>query len=143
VKALDLGGHLLYCASDGARNLGSSDIFGFPGGSGGAAGLVISGPGSSDKKLHSPAAAATKKRGRLKAPRGIAIDHRQGNVIVADDRSRVCMFSSGGAYIRNLLTEDDSVKFPEAIECSKSGLLAVTEWSPNNAFAVKLFNLYE
>lgn len=82
--------------------------------------------------------------GRLRGPRGLTVDLR-GNILVADDCSRVCMFNSGGRYVRNLLTHEDSVKYPEAVHCSRSGsgLLAITEWNPNNMYSVKVFNLYE
>jgi len=82
--------------------------------------------------------------GRLRGPRGLTVDLR-GNVLVADDCSRVCMFNSAGRYVRNLLTDEDSVKYPEAVHCSRSGtgLLAITEWNPNNMYAVKVFTLYE
>lgn len=82
------------------------------------------------------------KRRTLKGPRGIAVD-LNGNMLVADDCCRVCMFDSSGRYLRNLLNEEDSVKYPEAIECSRKGLLAVTEWNPNNMFAIKVFTMYE
>lgn len=82
--------------------------------------------------------------GRLRGPRGLTVDLR-GNILVADDCSRVCMFSSTGRYVRNLLTDEDLVKYPEAVHCSRSGtgLLAITEWNPNNMYAVKVFTLYE
>jgi len=82
--------------------------------------------------------------GRLRGPRGVCVDLR-GNILVADDCSRVCMFDSAGRYVRNLLTDEDQVKFPEAIHCSRSGsgLMALTEWNPNSMFAVKVFTLYE
>lgn len=82
--------------------------------------------------------------GRLKGPRGVCVDLR-GNIMVADDCSRVCMFDSNGRYVRNLLTDEDLVKFPEAVHCSRSGtgLMALTEWNPNSVFAVKVFTLYE
>jgi len=123
IKAFDISGRFLYCASEAVRRA-SSD--------------VISLQAASDRKQQSIA-----KRRKLKAPRGISVDPLHGHVIVADDRSRVCMFDAGGRYVRNLLTDEDSVKYPEAVHCSQSGLLAVTEWNPNNMFAVKLFNLYE
>lgn len=82
------------------------------------------------------------RRRALKGPRGIAVDP-SGNVLVADDCCRVCMFDSFGGFVRNLLTEDDSVKYPEAVGCSSRGLLAVTEWNPNNMFAIKVFSMYE
>lgn len=84
----------------------------------------------------------TVKRRKLRGPRGVAVDLK-GNILVADDCCRVCMFDSSGRYVRNLLTEEDSVKFPEAVHCSRGGLLAVTEWNPSNMFAVKMFNMYE
>ena len=82
-----------------------------------------------------------KKRG-LKAPRGICTDLK-GHILVADDRSRVCLFDSAGKYIRNLLTEDDKVKYPEALAMSSRGQLAVTEWNPNNMYSIKVFDLYQ
>ena len=80
----------------------------------------------------------------LRGPRGLTVDLR-GNILVADDCSRVCMFNSAGRYVRNLLTDEDSVKYPEAVQCSRSGtgLLAITEWNPNSMYAVKVFTLYE
>lgn len=84
----------------------------------------------------------TVKRRKLRGPRGVTVDLK-GNILVADDCCRVCMFDSNGRYVRNLLTEEDSVKFPEAVHCSRGGLLAVTEWNPSNMFAVKMFNMYE
>jgi DNA-binding beta-propeller fold protein YncE len=142
VKAFDLTGRFIYCASESTQRW-SSDLFGsisshLPLTAGSAGGGCAAAAAAAGGKT-----SAAGKRRRLKGPRGIAIECRQRHVIVADDRSRVCMFSSGGQYVRNLLTEDDSVKYPEAIECSRSGLLAVTEWNQNNAFAIKLFNLYE
>ena len=84
-----------------------------------------------------------RKRGRkLRAPRGITVDLR-GNIIVADDNCRVCMFDCEGKYLRNILTDEDSVKFPEALATNSLGNLAVTEWNPHNMFSVKVFNLYE
>jgi len=85
-----------------------------------------------------------KRGGRLRGPRGLTVDLR-GNILVADDCSRVCMFNSSGRYVRNLLTDEDAVKYPEAVHCSRSGsgLLAITEWNPNNMYAVKVFTLYE
>jgi len=85
-----------------------------------------------------------KRGGRLLGPRGLTVDLR-GNILVADDCSRVCMFNSSGRYVRNLLTDEDSVKYPEAVHCSRSGsgLLAITEWNPNSMYAVKVFTLYE
>lgn len=82
--------------------------------------------------------------GRLKGPRGVCVDMR-GNILVADDCCRVCMFDSTGRYVRNLLTDEDLVKYPEAVHCSRSGsgLMALTEWNPNSMFAVKVFTLYE
>jgi hypothetical protein len=53
------------------------------------------------------------------------------------------MFDGAGKYVRNLLTEEDLVKYPEAIATSSDGRMAVTEWNPNNMFAIKMFNLYE
>ena len=82
------------------------------------------------------------KKKRLKGPRGICTDIR-GEILVADDRSRICLFDGSGQYIRNLLTEEDTIKYPEALACSPTGLLAVTEWNPNNMFAIKMFNLYD
>jgi tripartite motif-containing protein 2/3 len=85
----------------------------------------------------------SKPKGRtLKAPRGVTVD-LSGNILVADDCGRICMFDSEGVYVRNLLTEDDFVKYPEAVHCSRRGFLAVTEWSANNMCAVKMFNMYE
>ena len=81
-------------------------------------------------------------RHRLKGPRGVAVDLK-GNILVADDNSRVCMFSSQGRYVRNVLTEEDSVKYPEGLATNNSGILAVTEWNPSNMFAIKIFRLYE
>jgi len=85
-----------------------------------------------------------KRGGRLLGPRGLTVDLR-GNILAADDCSRVCMFNAAGRYVRNLLTDEDSVKYPEAVHCSRSGsgLLAITEWNPNNMYAVKVFTLYE
>ncbi|ELU17596.1 hypothetical protein CAPTEDRAFT_226007 [Capitella teleta] len=82
------------------------------------------------------------RRRGLKGPRGITTDLK-GNILVADDRSRVAHYSNSGKYIRNLLAKDDSVKYPEALCCCSSGRLVVTEWNPNNMFAVKVFDLYE
>ncbi len=83
-----------------------------------------------------------RKRRKLRAPRGIAVDLR-GNILIADDNCRVCMFDSQGKYVRNILTDEDSVKFAEALSTNDNGTLAVSEWNPNNMFAVKLFSLYE
>ena len=82
------------------------------------------------------------RRKKLKGPRGLCVDHK-GNILVADDYSRVCMFDDSGNFLRNLLTEDDTVKYPEALGCSRFGQIAVTEWNPNNMLSVKLFNMYE
>ncbi|KAK2154283.1 hypothetical protein LSH36_272g05064 [Paralvinella palmiformis] len=82
------------------------------------------------------------KRKKLKGPRGICIDHK-GNILVADEYSRVCMFDECGNFLRNILTDEDGVKYPEAICCSREGHIAVTEWNPNNMLAIKLFNMYE
>ena len=82
------------------------------------------------------------KTSRLKGPRGVAVDLKD-NIVVADDCGRVCLLDKVGKYVRNLLTEEDTVKFPEALASSRAGLLAVTEWNPNNMFAVKVFNMYE
>ncbi len=82
-----------------------------------------------------------RKRRRLRGPRGIAIDVKS-NILVADDNSRVCMFDARGKYVRNVLTDEDSVKYAEGLATNK-GLLAVTEWNPSNMFAVKVFSLYE
>lgn len=79
---------------------------------------------------------------KLRGPRGVCTDFH-GNILVADDCSRVCMFDGAGKYVRNLLTEEDFVKYPEAIATSSDGRMAVTEWNPNNMFAIKMFNLYE
>jgi len=82
------------------------------------------------------------KRRTLKGPRGVTVD-LNGNILVADDCGRICMFDETGTYVRNLLSEEDSVKYPDAIECSSHGYLAVTEWNANNMCAVKMFNMYE
>jgi len=82
------------------------------------------------------------KRDTLTGPRGVTVD-LNGNILVADDNCRVCMFDQYGVYIRNLLSEEDSVKHPEAVRCSPRGYLAVTEWNANNMCAVKMFNMYE
>ena len=83
-----------------------------------------------------------RKRRKLRGPRGIAIDLKS-NILVADDNSRVCMFDSRGKYVRNVLTDEDSVKYAEGVATNSKGLLAVTEWNPSNMFAVKVFSLYE
>ncbi len=83
-----------------------------------------------------------RKRRKLRGPRGIAIDLKC-NILVADDNSRVCMFDSLGKYKRNVLTDEDSVKFAEGVATNNKGHLAVTEWNPSNMFAVKVFSLYE
>lgn len=82
------------------------------------------------------------KRRRLKGPRGIAVDIRD-NILVADDSGKICLFDSSGRYIRNLLTDEDSIKYPEALAANKQGYLAVTEWNPNNMYAIKIFSMYE
>jgi len=138
VKAFDLTGRLVYSACEGNQR-GASELFS----SGGLLTTASASSGVAAGGVGKHQASAASKRRRLKGPRGIAVEHRQRHVIVADDRSRVCLLSPSGQYVRNLLTEDDSVKYPEAIDCSRSGLLAVTEWNQNNAFAIKLFNLYE
>ncbi len=83
-----------------------------------------------------------RKRRKLRSPRGISIDLK-GNILVADDNSRVCMFDCRGKYVKNVLTDEDSVKYAEGVATNMSGLLAVTEWNPSNMFAVKVFSLYE
>ena len=83
-----------------------------------------------------------KKSRKLKSPRGVAVDH-WGNILVADDYGRVSMFSSKGKYIRSVLTEEDTVKFPEGLATNTTGYLAVTEWNPHNMFAIKVFCMYE
>ena len=79
---------------------------------------------------------------KLKAPRGVAVDPK-GNILVADDHGRVSMFTSQGKYIKNVLTEEDTVKFPEGLATNSTGYLAVTEWNPHNMFAIKVFAMYE
>ena len=83
-----------------------------------------------------------KKRGKLKGPRGIAVDIKD-NTIVADDSGKVCLFDPKGTYARNLLTDEDTVKYPEAIATNRYGRLAVTEWNTNNMFSIKVFHMYE
>lgn len=118
VKAFDPSGRFLFSASEtGVRR----------------ASLDLAFDGQPDRKT---------KRRRLKGPRGLSVDLK-GNILVADDCSRVCMFDGAGKYVRNLLTEEDSVKYPEVVHCSSKGLLAVTEWNPANMYAVKVFKLYE
>ena len=90
------------------------------------------------------------KNRRLKGPRGVAVDPK-GNILVADDSSRVCMFDSRGRYIRNVLTEEEHVKlsdeehvkFVEGMAMNRYGVLALTECNPTQMFAVKVFNIYE
>ena len=122
VKAFDASGQFMFYASEAATRRASMDMFAYSSGTGIERRYV--------------------KRRKLKGPRGLTVDPK-GSILVADDCSRVCMFDPAGNYIRNLLTEEDSVKYPEAVHCSPSGLLAVTEWNPNNMFAVKMFNLFE
>ena len=83
-----------------------------------------------------------KKNRKLKSPRGVAVDPR-GNILVADDNGRVSMFTSQGRYLRSVLTEEDTVKFPEGLATNSTGYLAVTEWNPHNMFAIKVFCMYE
>lgn len=83
-----------------------------------------------------------KKKCKMRAPRGINVDMK-GNILIADDNQRVCLFDSYGKYVRNILTDEDSVRFAEGLATNSQGLLAVTEWNPNNMFAVGVFSLYE
>jgi DNA-binding beta-propeller fold protein YncE len=115
----------------------------------GGSSLVTSPPDQQHHHHHSQQHRSSRLRqgprgGRLRGPRGLTVDLR-GNILVADDCCRICMFDSNGRYVRNLLTDEDWVKYPEAVHCSRvgSGLLAVTEWNPNNMNAVKVFTLYE
>lgn len=117
IKAFDPSGRFLFASSETGVRRASLD-------------LAFDAP---DRKT---------KRRRLKGPRGLSVDLK-GNILVADDCSRVCMFDGAGKYVRNLLTEEDSVKYPEVVHCSQKGLLAVTEWNPANMYAVKVFKLYE
>lgn len=81
------------------------------------------------------------KNRRLKSPRGVAIDPK-GNILVADDNNRVCMFDCGGKYMRNILTEDEHVKYVEGLATNAEGDLALTECNPTNMIAVKVFHVY-
>jgi hypothetical protein len=72
----------------------------------------------------------------------VSVDMK-GNILVADEYSRICMFDSAGKFVRNVLTDEDAIKFPEVVLCDSRGLLAVTEFNLNNMFAVKVFKLYE
>ena len=97
---------------------------------------------TADRRRSSHSGQAPLRRKRiLKGPRGISIDVK-GNILVADDRSRVCLFDQQGHFHRNLLTEEDSVKYPEALASNAKGQLAVTEWNPNNMYAIKVFDMY-
>jgi hypothetical protein len=78
---------------------------------------------------------------KLKSPRGVAID-MMGNLLITDDHSRVTLFNKELVYQQSLLNYKDGVKFPEAVATNDSGRLAVTEWNPNQMFAVKVYNIY-
>ena len=45
-------------------------------------------------------------------------------------------------HLRFLLTEEDKVRFPEAVCYSSYGNIFISEWSPGNLFCVKKFSLY-
>ena len=115
VKVFDPQGHFMHMSSDAQR------------------------PRVGDVTRHKHKSAKTS---RLKGPRGVAVDMKD-NIVVADDCGRVCLLDQVGKYVRNLLTEEDTVKYPEAVATSDAGYLAITEWNPNNMFAVKVFNMYE
>lgn len=83
-----------------------------------------------------------RKSTKLRSPKGVCTDHRAGHILVADEFSRVCMFDTQFEYVRNLLTEQDHIKFPEALDINKYGQLAVTEWSPSNMCALTVFSIY-
>ena len=135
VKAFDSSGRYLYTAAETSSVRRQSSVFDVAGACSAvsiAASAAVA--AAADRKL---------RRRKLKGPRGLSVDQR-GNLLVADDCGRVSMFDGEGQYVRNLLTEEDFVKYPEAVHCSpRGGLLAVTEWNPNNMFAVKVFSLYE
>lgn len=82
-----------------------------------------------------------RKRRKLKGPRGVAVDGR-ANIFVADDHNRVSMFDSQGSFTRFALTEEDMVRYPEAVCYCLDGSLIISEWSPGNLFSVKKFSLY-
>ena len=78
----------------------------------------------------------------LKSPRGVCVDPK-GNILVADDRGRVCILNNKAKFERNLLTAEDGVYFAEDLAVNYKGQLAVTEWNPSNMFAIKVFGVYE
>ena len=86
--------------------------------------------------------AGRRQRTTLRGPCGVTVDP-VGNILVADDCCRIAMFDECGTYVRNLLGEEDAIRYPDSIRCSRGGRLAVTEWNTSSAWAMKMFSLYE
>ena len=81
------------------------------------------------------------KKNKVKSPRGVAIDMVE-NLLVTDDHSRVALFNQETMFEQNLLEYKDCVRYPEAVAANNEGKLAITEWNPNQMFAVKVYNMY-
>ncbi len=81
------------------------------------------------------------KQGQLKCPNGVATDSKD-NIFIADNANhQVSMFSSSGKFMQHILTEVDSVTWPEGLALSEHGKLAITEFGGMESDVVKVFRL--
>ena len=65
--------------------------------------------------------------GQLCYPKGVVQD-QQGNLLVADcGNHRICLYNKDGKFLRHVLTSKDGLSYPQTVNISSTGTLAVTQ----------------
>jgi sugar lactone lactonase YvrE len=79
---------------------------------------------------------------KLNCPRGVCTDP-YGNILIAEgDGHCVSMYSPYGKFLCKVLTEEDGLKYPLALDMNASGQLLVTQCGPFTAHEVLGFQLF-
>ncbi|XP_064643367.1 tripartite motif-containing protein 2-like [Lineus longissimus] len=80
-------------------------------------------------------------KGRLKCPRGIAVD-QNGNILVVDsDNHRVLMFDPFGKYLCEILTRLDGLCYPMGLTLSKDDKLLITQCGFYGGHELRVYQL--